>query len=99
MNCLTECEAFCCKPSGNHRIVYDFTRPEVRMIEAAGGVVSPAAGGGFIMPDGCVFLIGNRCVHHGLATQPLCCRDNVAGDTFCLRVRRSVSGRRYGNTE
>lgn len=99
LDCLRDCDAACCKPQRNHRVIFDFGEPEVQMFERKGVKLIPQPGGGYAMPEVCVFLRGKLCVLHRKQTQPQCCVDNKAGEDLCLRVRASIVRKRWSEVE
>lgn len=99
LECLTDCNAACCRMSQNHRVIFDFTDQEAEMFRKRGATLTPQQGGGYTMEADCVFLRGKLCMLHGKQSQPRCCVENKAGESLCLSVRESTYGKRWNEVE
>jgi hypothetical protein len=86
LECLGDCDAFCCKPQPDADLVYNFTDDEARMLAANGAELYRYDLGGYFMPNGCPLLHGKICIVHNLPTQPKCCIDNKPGGKLCLQI-------------
>jgi hypothetical protein len=99
INCIRDCDAACCKKREDRRVVFDFSDKEVLMFEQNGVTLIRVTGGGYSMPEECIFLEGIFCTLHGQDEQPACCVDNKAGEDLCLWMRQPSIDRRWNEVE
>ena len=102
VDCLTDCNAICCRKNEGLKLVFGLSRTEARRLRESGAKLTrtKATGGGYTMEDDCSMLDGIKCRWHKTPLQPKCCVDNKAGGEICSSIRNFVLlGKRFSEVE
>lgn len=91
MNCLTDCQADCCRCT---ELTFPFSGEEAVTLTKAGSELEEihSAAGTLYRLTKCAFLNDNKCLIHDKPEQPKCCRETKSGSSTCLSARKVMSG-------
>ena len=88
LNCLTDCQADCCRCL---ELSFPFSDQEVEMLVMSGSKLERVNSlvGPLYKLLHCGFLKHNQCMIHNKPEQPKCCRETKPGSSTCLFARKT----------